>query len=84
MLKAKTPIDIIGMQVSGNVSEFTPYKKPSGASKKQESTISVENGFSINVRSIGKIFQLFARNVQEKNRWLTVLENVAVAKKFDL
>jgi hypothetical protein len=88
-LRPKRPLDVIGMSVSNDVNSFTTeqfrsrLKLPLVNNKKVNSLIKPENGFSINVPCIQKVFRFYARNLQEKIKWFSIFETVAEANKLE-
>ncbi len=83
-LKPKRPLDTIGILVSSDINAFTEEStknKLSNTSKR--SGIDPAKGFSLHVPCVQKVFKFYARNAQEKKRWLSVFMNVAQANRFE-
>lgn len=83
-LKPKRPLDVIGMSVSTDVNAYTTglnaIKLPGS---KEASLTREENGFSIDVPCIQKVFRFYTRNLQEKQKWFSAFQSVAQANKLE-
>ena len=90
-LKVRQWVDLsVGLSVSGDVNAFisesirllhVSLKLSKSNGLATSNPIQIENGFTINATSIQRVFKFYARNTQEKKRWLDVFNTIAQANK---
>lgn len=78
-LKPKRPLDVIGISVSDDPNAYVSdqLKLKFTNTKLKDTLIVTENGFSINVPVIKKVFRFYARNLQEKLKWYNAFVTIA-------
>jgi len=84
LLKPKRPLNAIGILVSSEINAFTEESakfKLSNSSKRNGTDPT--KGFSLHVPCVQKVFKFYARNTQEKKKWLSAFMNVAQANRFE-